>query len=627
MTTATVGQAWVELVPRATNFGRRLQSEVGNDVSRLGTTTGDSFGREFDKSSRSRMSRFGSTLKGLVGPAVGIAAAAGIGVFLKGAFDEAQEAAVIGSRTENVISKMGNAANISAAGVADLAEALSNKVGVDDEAIQSGQNMLLTFANLRNEAGAGNDIFNRTSSLMVDLSVAMGKDMQSSATMLGKALNDPIKGISALTRVGVQFTEQQQAQITALTESGDLLGAQKIILGEVEKQFGGAGAAMATPAQKAKVAFDNLKEQLGTALLPTLNRVMTFVSTTVIPGISRFVETIQRVAGPLRSGAQSSSALGRALRLVGEYAREMRGMVAENIGPIKSIIRDAARLIAAVWKRYGDIWVSTIRGVMRGIRDVVGGVIRVIRGIVRLVLGLLTGDWRKAWSGLKDIVGGVWRIIRGLVRIGVSLVLGTLRTAWRTMAAAARGAFNGLKDIAAAGLGKVVDAVKSIPGRIRQLGGLFKSAGSAVIRAMIDGLKNAPGFVSDIAGNVWDAVRGMLNAAIDKINSALEFTIDLPGPKNLTVNIADIPQLAGGTGYHRGGLAVVGEQGPELVNLPRGSQVTPNHRLGGLVSRLGGGSGRQPVYLVLEDGRQLAGYLDERIGTHADLADEKGRAA
>ncbi|RVL12609.1 phage tail length tape measure family protein [Sinorhizobium meliloti] len=40
-----------------------------------------------------------------------------------------------------------------------------------------------------------------------------------------------------------------------------------------------------------------------------------------------------------------------------------------------------------------------------------------------------------------------------------------------------------------------------------------------------------------------------------------------------------IPGFAAGTNFAPGGLAIVGEKGPELVNLPRGSSVTPNHRL------------------------------------------------
>src|SRR5205807_572248 len=136
---------------------------------------------------------------------------------------EAREAQQVGARTANVIKSMGNASKISASQVGDLATSLSNKAGIDDEAIQSGENLLLTFGNIRNEAGKGNDVFSQTSGLMVDMSVAMGQDMKSSAIQLGKALNDPTKGVTALQRVGVAFTDQQKKQIKTLQDSGNTL--------------------------------------------------------------------------------------------------------------------------------------------------------------------------------------------------------------------------------------------------------------------------------------------------------------------------------------------------------------------------------------------------------------------
>ena len=52
--------------------------------------------------------------------------------------------------------------------------ALSKKSGIDDEVIKSGANMLLTFTNIRNEAGKGNDVFNQTLPILNDMSVALG---------------------------------------------------------------------------------------------------------------------------------------------------------------------------------------------------------------------------------------------------------------------------------------------------------------------------------------------------------------------------------------------------------------------------------------------------------------------
>jgi hypothetical protein len=104
---------------------------------------------------------------------------------------------------------------------------------------------LLTFRNISNQAGEGNNIFDQTTAIMVDMGRALGEDAAGSAIRLGKALNDPITGLTALRKVGVGFTEEQEAQIKALQNSGDIMSAQKVILAELQAQFGGSGAAYA----------------------------------------------------------------------------------------------------------------------------------------------------------------------------------------------------------------------------------------------------------------------------------------------------------------------------------------------------------------------------------------------
>ena len=151
----------------------------------------------------------------------------------------------INAQTAQTIKSMGNAANVSASEVEALAGRLEKLTATEAESIQEGANLLLTFRNISNQAGAGNDIFNQTTAIMVDMGRALGEDAAGSAIRLGKALNDPITGLTALRKVGVGFTEEQEAQIKALQNSGDMMGAQKVILAELQAQFGGSGAAYA----------------------------------------------------------------------------------------------------------------------------------------------------------------------------------------------------------------------------------------------------------------------------------------------------------------------------------------------------------------------------------------------
>ena len=87
---------------------------------------------------------------------------------------------------------------------------------------------------------------------------------------------------------GVQFTEQQKDQIRALVESGDTLGAQKIILGELTTEFEGSAEAQATATGKMKVAFGNLQEEIGARLLPAVEAFSDWMLEKGIPKISEF---------------------------------------------------------------------------------------------------------------------------------------------------------------------------------------------------------------------------------------------------------------------------------------------------------------------------------------------------
>ncbi len=231
------------------------------------------FKKDTDKLRKDSLKKFGKAAKG-----VGLAAAAGFGLAsaaaLKFGADSvslAKEQIAVEKQLESVLASTGNAAGLTADEIKDMASALQQTTNFGDEATLVGQNLLLTFTNI------GKDTFPRATEAMLDMSVAMGQDLKSSAQQIGKALNDPVKGVTALTRVGVQFTDQQKEQIKILQESGDVVGAQAIILAELETQFKGSAAA-AREADggfiAAKNAMGDLQEEVGRGLLEQLAPIM-----------------------------------------------------------------------------------------------------------------------------------------------------------------------------------------------------------------------------------------------------------------------------------------------------------------------------------------------------------------
>jgi hypothetical protein len=230
-----------------------------------------------------------NTLKTVGKLAAGVAVAAGaIGFKLASAAYESQK---VMAQTEAIIKATGGAAGITAGQVSKLSETLSMQIGVDDELIQTSANLLLTFKQIQNQVGENNNIFDRAVIAAQDLGSVFGS-ADAAALQLGKALSNPVKGITALTRSGINFTDQQKEQIKTLVASGDVLGAQKIILAEIEAQVGGTAAATATGFDRMRIAIGNVAEEFGAILIPYIEKFANYVVQKVVPYLSNLADVI-----------------------------------------------------------------------------------------------------------------------------------------------------------------------------------------------------------------------------------------------------------------------------------------------------------------------------------------------
>jgi len=160
-----------------------------------------------------------------------------------------------------------------------MATDLQNKTLFGDEVIlKDATAQLLTFTNITGEQ------FSRTQAAALDLATRLDGDLKSASIQLGKALNDPIANLSALSRSGIQFSEDQKKVIKSLTETGRLAEAQTLILDELNKQYGGSAEAAAEAdggfTQLAN-SFGDLQEEIGALLVeylrPIVDQLKTFV--------------------------------------------------------------------------------------------------------------------------------------------------------------------------------------------------------------------------------------------------------------------------------------------------------------------------------------------------------------
>lgn len=166
---------------------------------------------------------------------------------------------------ESVIRSTGGAAGVTTNELKKMAAEFQSISNYGDEAILSGQKLLLTFTNIKG------DTFRSATKAMLDMSAVMGQDLTTTATMLGKALQDPIKGVTALRRVGVMLSDAQKEQIKNFMAVGDVAKAQAIILKELETEFGNAAQNLIEPTEQFKNKLGDVQESLGSLFKPAVD--------------------------------------------------------------------------------------------------------------------------------------------------------------------------------------------------------------------------------------------------------------------------------------------------------------------------------------------------------------------
>jgi hypothetical protein len=218
--------------------------------------------------------------------------------FLSDSVGEAMASQEAISQLEAVIKSTGGVAGVTSKQAQDLASSFQKVTKFSDEAVLGGENMLLTFTSI------GKEVFPRATETILDMSTALNQDLKSSAIQLGKALNDPIQGVTALRRVGVQFSDEQETMIKKMVESGDLMKAQTYILDELQKEFGGsakaAGATFGGQLEILKNKLSDVKENIGNALLPVLGTLADKFSKLIdSPQFKKVVDTVIKKLGEL----------------------------------------------------------------------------------------------------------------------------------------------------------------------------------------------------------------------------------------------------------------------------------------------------------------------------------------
>lgn len=253
---------------------------------------------------RRDVGRYGKALQGLRGNAMRVAAVfgAGIGIHQMVSFTKdsisafrQQEKAI--AQVEAGLKATGNTAGFTSQEFQKMASNLQKTTLFGDEQIlQDATAQLLTFTNISGEQ------FERTQKAALDLATRLDGDLKSASIQLGKALNDPVANLSALSRSGIQFSKEQKEVIKTLAESGRLAEAQTVILDELNKQYGGSAEAAAEAdggMTQLSNAIGDAKEKFGEIILeglrPTIKSLKEFFENLSEEDIRSFVKTLGNI--------------------------------------------------------------------------------------------------------------------------------------------------------------------------------------------------------------------------------------------------------------------------------------------------------------------------------------------
>lgn len=218
-------------------------------------------------------------------------------------------------------------------------------------------------------------------------------------------------------------------------------------------------------------------------------------------------------------------------------------------GAVKSVIDVMMRMFGTIRDHVWPIIVilaSILKGILGAafniIKGIVEGFLTTLQGIIQFIRGVFTGDWGKAWEGIKNIFGGMWESVEKT----------------------AKGAID-----------YVVNLVRDLPGRIRDLlyhmTNIGKDIGSAILNGITSGLSAAVRIGGDIFTKMKDGLTGALKSAwngivntLNTASNAIEVDVG-PWTFGLPDNMWRGLRLAQGGIIDSPTIAMLGEQGREVV--------------------------------------------------------------
>ena len=387
---------------------RTLKLSILGDVDQLKKSL--SAGSQDVQSFGSKVGDFGK--KAAAAFAVAAVAAAAFALkFGKDAIVAGEAAATANARIEQINKSMGlfgESVGVVSDRLIKYAETTARATGIDTNSIKATQAKLLTFKELAVTAGEVGGQFDRATKAAIDLASAGFGSAETNAVQLGKALNDPIKGLTSLAKSGVTFTAQEKDRIKVLVESNKIGEAQALILKAIETQVGGTAEATSNATDRMKVGFQQVTERVGIALLPILEKLTNFLLDKLFPAFERYIlPIVEKITAAF---SNEGGGLGKTVSDLGNTLKNV-------FLPIWEGVKSAFDKVSKTIKENKDEFQSffdVIKAAAPIIGKVIGAAFSVAGDIASVVLNLIANVLGAIKGVLNTAIDGINVVIRGL---------------------------------------------------------------------------------------------------------------------------------------------------------------------------------------------------------------------
>lgn len=401
------------------------------------------------------------------------------------------------NQTAASIAGMGNASQRTIPQLVGQAKALQ-KISLfdDDDILRKVTTSMLTFDKV------SGPIFDRAQAAAVNLSAKFGKDLQSSSMMVGKALNNPLKGLTALTKIGVSFTDAQKEQVAAMMAAGNTAGAQAIIMAELERQTNGAAKAArdANPDAASLQAWGEMKETIGEIVIK------------ILPPFTEALLGALNAFNSLSPGTQKFLVIAAIILAV--------------LGPVITLFAGIVSIVGAVAAAFSIAFAPAL-GI---VALVVAGVALLAYGAYQLYQSWsgITGFFSSIWEGIKGFFVRNWTDIRnvllGALVIFFPLVAAVIWVArqiylnWDKIKAATMALVNKVAGI----VGPFIAPFLQILGFLGGLVARFFNFGVDLVKGLINGIVS---MVGSVVTAVWDMAK--------KVGAAFASALGIKSPSRV----------------------------------------------------------------------------------------------